>query len=454
MDMLFTVIAFVVALGILISVHEFGHFWVARRLGIKVLRFSIGFGRPLLTWQRSPDDTEYVLAALPLGGYVRMLDETEDEVPERELHRAFNRQPLWKRVAVVSAGPFSNLLFAVLVYWALFLGGDVGLRPLIGEVEPTSVAAEAGFVSGDELVRVGDRPVRSWEEALFALTAEALDGEPITIGVRDADQVSHERVLPGEALAGIAESPDLVERLGLAPQRPALPPVVGRLVPGEPAEQAGLAVGDRILAADGTAVTRWRDWVALVRERPRQPITLEVERGAGERVTLEIVPRALVEGEHTVGRIGAGVDVPDDLMADYRVEIHHDPLEALVRAGDKTLDTSLMIFKVIGRMLVGQASVENLSGPIAIAETAGRTASHGLESFAKFLAMLSISLGVLNLLPIPLLDGGHLVYYLIEGVKGSPLSETALANAQRVGLVLIVGLMVLAFYVDLSRLLG
>jgi len=454
MDLLFTIAAFIVALGILITVHEFGHFWVARRVGIKVLRFSIGFGRPLLRWRRGADQTEYVIAAIPLGGYVRMLDEREEAVDEAELHRAFNRQRLWKRSAVVVAGPLFNLLFAVLAYWGLFVAGDTGLRPVIGEVAAESVAEQAGFAPGDELLRIGDRPVQSWETALFALTAEALEGGAVAVQVREKDGAEAARVLPAAALASIAESPDLVGQLGLEPERPRVAPVIGRVVAGEPAEQAGFMPGDRILSADGTAIAGWRDWVDWVRERPQTPIAVEIVR-AGEPLSLTVIPRAVEDAEGgRTGRIGAGVEMPEDLMADYRVEVHYGPIEALVKAADKTLDTSVMMLKVVGRMLVGQASVENLSGPITIAETAGRTASYGLDAFVKFLAVVSISLGVLNLLPIPMLDGGHLVYFLIEWVKGSPVSEGAQVQAQKVGLVLLAGLMSLAFYVDLSRLFG
>lgn len=460
MDLLYTLAAFVVALAILIAVHEFGHFWVARRLGIRVLRFSIGFGRPLARWQRSPDDTEYVIAALPLGGYVRMLDEREleegEEIAPEQLPQAFNRQPVWKRAAVVVAGPLFNLLFAVLAYWGLFMAGDTGLKPVVGEIAPASVAEQAGFRPGDELLRVGERLVQSWEQSILALTAKALDGEDLAVRVRDAEGLERDRLIAGEAIAPLIKSPDLVAELGLAPERPRLPPVIGELVAGEAAEAAGLRPGDRILSADGVEMARWEDWVDWVRARPDQPIGVEIARvGEPEPLRLELTPRPMVlEDGETIGRIGAGVEVPEDLMADYRVRVRYGPIEALGEAGARTLDMSVMMLRVIGRMLIGQASIENLSGPITIAETAGRTASYGLDAFVKFLAVVSISLGVLNLLPIPVLDGGHLLYFLIEWVKGSPLSDEVQMQAQRFGLAVLAGLMLLAFYVDLSRLLG
>lgn len=453
MDLLFTIGSFLVALAILISVHEYGHFWVARRLGVKVLRFSIGFGRPLLRRRRDPDSTEYVLAGIPLGGYVKMLDEREGEVPPDQLHLAFNRQPLWKRSAIVAAGPFFNFAFAILAYWAIFLAGDAGLRPLIGAVTPDSIAAESGFERGDELLRIGDRASPTWEGAVFALMAEALNREDLAVEVRDAAGAERTRWISGERLAGLPDDPNLLERLGLSPLRPPLPAVIGELTPGEPAERAGLRVGDHILAVDGAPVEDWREWVQLVRARPGMDLRVEIER-AGERLELAVVPRAVEADGARIGRIGAGVESRDDLLEPYRVEVRYGPLAALGQSVAKTLDMSQLMLRVMGRMLIGQASVENLSGPITIAETAGRTASYGLDSFIKFLAVVSISLGVLNLLPIPILDGGHLLYFFIEWAKGSPLSEQAQLHGQKIGLVLLAALMTLAFYVDLSRLFG
>ncbi|MGE5153298.1 MAG: RIP metalloprotease RseP [Bdellovibrio bacteriovorus] len=453
MDLLFTIGSFLVALAILISVHELGHFWVARRLGVKVLRFSIGFGRPLLRRQRDPESTEYVLAGIPLGGYVKMLDEREGEVPPDQLHLAFNRQPLWKRSAIVAAGPLFNLAFAILAYWAIFLAGDTGLRPMVGAVEPGSIAAESGFQRGDELLRIGDRAAPTWESAVFAFMAEGLDREDLPVRVRDASGVELDRWVRAERLAQLPEDPNILGRLGLSPLRPPLPAVIGELTPGEPAEQAGLRVGDRILAADGTPVDGWREWVELVRDSPGRALRVEIERG-GERLELTVVPRELEAEGVRIGRIGAGVQARDDLLEPYRVEVRYGPIEALGQSVAKTLDMSALMLRVMGRMLIGQASVENLSGPITIAETAGRTASYGLDYFIKFLAVVSISLGVLNLLPIPILDGGHLLYFFIEWVKGSPLSEQAQLQGQKIGLVLLAALMSLAFYVDLYRLFG
>lgn len=453
-DLVFTIASFILALAILIAVHEFGHFWVARRLGVKVLRFSIGFGRPLLRRVSPRDGTEYVIAAIPLGGYVKMLDEREEAVPPELVHRAFNRQKLWRRSAIVAAGPLFNFLFAILAYWGLLVAGDVGTRPLVGEVEPRSVAAQAGFAAGDELLAVADRPTPTWEAAVFSLMAEVLDGKDLPVRVRDASGAEVNRVLAGEALRALPDDPALIANLGLSPARPVLPPVIGTLMPGEPAALAGLATGDRVLSAGGQRLDSWDDLVARVKQHAGEPLRLEIEREGRVR-ELVVTPRSTTDTDGApIGRIGASPLVPDDLLAAYRTEVRLGPIAAIGGALEKTADMTVLMLRVIGRMLLGQASVENLSGPISIAETAGKTASYGLVYFIKFLAVVSISLGVLNLLPIPVLDGGHLLYFAVEAIKGSPLSEQAQMQGQRIGLALLAALMTLAFYVDISRLLG
>jgi len=452
-DFLFTTGSFVLALAILIAVHEFGHFWVARRLGVKVLRFSIGFGKPLLRRISPRDGTEYVLAAVPLGGYVKMLDEREESVPVQERHLAFNRQTLWKRCAIVVAGPAFNFLFAIFVYWAIFVSGDVGTRALVGEVAQDSIAAQAHFAPGDELLAVGGRQTPTWESAVFALMAEVLDGEDLPVRVRDKSGLELVRVLDGDALVELPDDPAILSNLGLAPIRPVLPAVIGELVPGEPAAQAGLKPGDLVVAANGEEIADWGELVDMVQAHPGQPLRLEIERGV-EYLEIDLIPRAVRIADQEVGRIGAGARIPQDLFDRYRAEVQLGPLKAIDAAVGKTADMSLLMLRVIGRMLVGKASLENLSGPISIAETAGKTASYGLVFFVKFLAVVSISLGVLNLLPIPILDGGHLLYFAVEAIKGSPLSEQAQLQGQRVGLALLAALMTLAFYVDISRLLG
>ena len=453
-SLLFTIASFLVALGILITVHEFGHFWVARRLGVKVLRFSIGFGRPL--WKRigKVDGTEYVIAAIPLGGYVKMLDEREAPVAEAEQQRAFNRQSLGVRSAIVVAGPLFNFLFAILAFWLIFVTGDTGLKPLIGEVAQNSIAAEAGFRPDDQIVSVGTQPTKTWEGVVYALLSESLDQSELPIRVKDESGRELIHWLNTQGLQDLAENGQLLHNLGLTPKHPILPPVIGELLPGEPAEQAGLQPGDLLLTADDVPIESWSDWVEYVRDRPGRSITLEIERN-GRLLSLELTPASLTDEDgKTVGRIGASVKVPPDLMDDYRAEIRYGPMAAVGHSLQKTWDLSLLMLRMLGKMVMGEVSVKNLSGPISIADSAGKSASYGVIYFIKFLAVVSVSLGVLNLMPIPVLDGGHLFFFLIEAVKGSPLSERFMEQGQKIGMLILLVIMGLAFYVDLNRFLG
>ncbi len=450
--LLFKLAAFVVAIGVLVTVHEFGHFWVARRLGIRVLRFSIGFGRPL--WRhRGRDGTEYVIAAIPLGGYVKMLDEREGEVPAAERHLAFNRQSLPVRSAVVVAGPAFNFLFAILAFWVVLVSGETGLRPLVGEVRPGSPAATAGLEPGDEILAVNGHPTPTWSIALYELAATSVSDSATRLRVRRAGGEELERTLPAGEVGDLAESPDLLKQLGIAPERPRLPPVFGEVLPGEPAAAAGLRPGDRVLSADGVKIDDWNQWVEYVRARPGKTISLVVERD-GAPVEVELTPAPVAGKEGVIGRIGARNQARPDLLDRYRVEYRLGPLEAVPVALTKTWDFSVLTLKVLWRVLIGEASVMNLSGPISIADTAGRSAEIGMVYFLKFLAIVSISLGVLNLLPVPVLDGGHLLFFALEAIRGRPLSEAFVMQGQRIGLALLLGLMLLAFYVDLARLLG
>ncbi len=451
---LLKLLAFVAAIGVLVTVHEFGHFWVARRLGVKVLRFSIGFGRPLKTWRGRHDGTEYVIAAIPLGGYVRMLDGREDEVPPGQAHRAFDRKPLWVRSAVVLAGPLFNFLFAILVYWLILVLGEVGARPLVGEVLPDTPAARAGLVAGEEIVAVGGERTPTWGMVLQALAGSSVSDEPLRLRGRLPSGEEREHRLPPGTVGDPASQGDLLGVLGIRPDRPRVPPVFGEVLPGEPAAQAGIRAGDRILAADGQPIEDWGDWVRYVQVRPGQPIHLRVERD-GRELALTVIPARKLVGEREIGRIGA-INQPLDeaALARWRVEYRLGPLEALPEAARRTLQYSVLTLKVIWRILTGEASIQNLSGPLSIADAAGKTASHGLVSFLRFLAIVSISLGVINLLPVPVLDGGHLLYFLIEAVRGGPLPEHWLAQGQRIGIAVLAALMLLAFYVDIVRFFG
>jgi regulator of sigma E protease len=452
-SLLFTIASFLVALGVLITVHEFGHFWVARKLGVKVIRFSIGFGNPIWKRKGRVDDTEYVVAAIPLGGYVKMLDEREAPVPPEEQSRAFNRQSLSVRSAIVVAGPLFNFLFAIFAFWLIFVTGDTGLKPLVGEVEPASIAQEAGFQPNEQILAVGTQETPTWESVIYALLSESLDQDEIPIRVTDESGSELIHWLKTEGLQNLAEEGRLLQNLGLTPKRPTLPPIIGELLEGEPAENAGLQPGDRLVTADNTSLESWSDWVDYVRKRPGQTIQLEIERD-GRLLSLELIPVSIFSEGESIGRIGASVQVPPDLMQDYQAQIQYGPMAAVGQSLNKTWDLSLLMLKMLGKMVLGEVSVKNLSGPISIADSAGKSASYGLTYFIKFLAVVSISLGVLNLLPIPVLDGGHLFFFLIEAVKGSPLSEKFMEQGQKIGMLILLAIMGLAFYVDLNRFFG
>jgi len=444
--------ALIVTLGLLITIHEFGHFWVARRLGVRVLRFSVGFGRALVK-RKGRDGTEYVVAAIPLGGYVRMLDEREGDVPPDELKYAFNRKSVWTRVAVVLAGPFANFLFAIVAYALMFSIGVSGTKPVVGDVESGSIAEYAGFRDGDVIVSIGGESTPTWSMVGMSLLEQGIDGGQLTISVRDSAGRELQRTVDLAALGETVDQGALLDEIGLVPWRPSLPAVVDRLVSDGAAERDGLLPGDLIVSANSVEIVDWQDWASFVRNRPEQPILTEVDRD-GATVTLTLTPDAVESGEGLIGRIGAFGRVPDGLYDEMSVVVRYGPVEALGAAMGRTWEMSLFTLRMLGRMLVGKASLENLSGPITIAQFAGQTASIGITAFLAFLALVSISLGVLNLLPVPVLDGGHLLYYLIEAVKGSPLSEAVQAAGQRIGLVILLMLMGLAFFNDISRLVG
>jgi len=452
-DLLIKLSAFLVAIIVLVTVHEFGHFWVARRLGVKVLRFSVGFGRPLLTWHRRADPTEYMIAAIPLGGYVKMLDEREEPVAEAELGQAFNRQKLWVRSAIVIAGPAFNFLFALLLYWVLLMAGQSGLKPEVGEVPAQSIAAEAGFERGDIVLDVDGRATPTWSAVWMTVLAEGIGGEDLSIRVRRADGNEEQLVIDGTTLASLEPGQGYLDALGLERASPQIPAVIGEVVAGQPAAEAGLEPGDRILSIDGATIRDWQQVVALVQAQPDQRLQFVVERG-GARLPLDLQPRAVDQDGELVGRIGAGVEYAEDVWAEQKVWVRYGPLEGLAEASRRVVDISALTLQIVGRMLVGSASVDNISSPIGIANAAGETASYGLASFVQFLALLSISLGLINLFPIPVLDGGHLLYFAIEGVMGRPLSEEVQERGQRLGIVLLISLMTFAFYVDIARLLG
>jgi regulator of sigma E protease len=452
MSLLHTVVAFIVALGLLIVVHEYGHYLIARLCGVKVLRFSVGFGRALVTWRRGPDQTEWVVAAIPFGGYVKMLDEREGPVEPREAARAFNRQSVWRRLAIVVAGPVANFLFAIAVYAGLFMYGLPEARPVLGAPPPDSVAAAAGLRVGDTVRAVEGEAITTWQELRWRVLQSALQRAPLRLEVLDDKGHLRDAVLDLRSFPADDVESDALERVGLRLYRPPLEPVLGQVVPGGAAERAGLAPGDRILLADGRPVRSWEELVGAVQARPDMPLSLKIERG-GTTQTLEVVPASVSAGQKRIGRIGAAPQVPAAHAEKMLIRVQHGIAESVWKGMLKTGDIAVFSLKMLGKMLLGELSWKHLSGPVTIADFAGQSAQMGWVSYLTFLALISISLGVLNLLPIPLLDGGHLMYYAIEIVKGTPVSERAMELGQRVGLALLLVMMAFAFYNDLNRLL-
>jgi regulator of sigma E protease len=420
---------------------------------VKVLRFSVGFGRPLVQWRSGGDGTEWVIAAVPFGGYVKMLDEREGPVAAHEVDRAFNRQSVWKRFAIVVAGPVFNFVFAILVYAGLFMYGLPEARPVLAEPPPGSIAAAAGLHAGDTVRATNGAPLSTWQDLRWIILQSALQGQAVTLEtVNERGHIAVSALdLRGFAAAEVES--DVMERAGLRLFRPPLEPVLGKLIAAGPAERAGLKEGDRIVLAGGKPVDSWETLVTAVRAGPGVPLRLEVERG-GARMSVDVVPETVTSGESRIGRIGAGPRIPPSHADRIFVRMQYGPLESLAKAATKTWDISVFSLKMLGKMLIGEVSWKHLSGPVTIADFAGQSAQLGWLSYLTFLALISISLGVLNLLPIPLLDGGHLMYYAIEIIKGRPVSERAMELGQRVGLALLLVMMAFAFYNDLNRLLA
>ena len=438
----------IVSLGVLVTFHEFGHYWVARRNGVKVLRFSVGFGRALWS-RRGKDGTEYVIAAIPLGGYVKMLDEREGEVAPADLAQAFNRQSVWRRIAIVIAGPLANLALCVALLWAMFVLGRPDYAPVVGRAD--GITAKAGFRTGDTMLRVADRETPTWSEAALALTTAALDRDTIAVEVRTAGDEVVTRQLDLSKLPAEFDEPRAVQVMGLTPRFRLLPPVIGDIAEDSPAYGV-LAEGDRITAIDGQGVAAFDDIGPLVQGLGGRGGSgmVEVQRD-GERLALDLTPQRRNDPDRgsywALGIVPAASEAPA-----YDAKLRFGPLAAVPAALRETGKLAVDSIGMIARMFSGRASVENVSGPITIARYANASAQLGAAWFLNFLALLSLSLAIINLLPIPVLDGGHLLYYLIELVKGSPLSDRAKAAGQYVGLALLAGLMGLAFYNDILQL--
>ena len=448
MELLQTVLSFLVALIILVAVHEFGHFYVARRCGVKVLRFSIGFGQIL--WSRTDKQgTEYSLCVLPLGGYVKMLDEREGEVAESEKQYAFNNQSVWKRMAIVAAGPIANILLAILLLWALLLGGERDLIPKVGKVLPGSVAEQMGIKAGQEILAVDDVPTPTWGSLNRVLASRLGETGEIEVSVAYPDSTYQYR-LQGHLqdwLKNDAE-PDPVKGLGLDLYFP-VAPLVGEIEKGSAAEKAGFQTGDKILNVADKPIKDYRDWVAVIQQNPGQALKVLIDRH-GQQIEVSATPLAHQSEGRVIGRLGMG-NLPQPVDESLFRTAEYSIAGAFIRAVDKTWDTSAFLLLSIKKLIVGEISTKNLSGPVTIAKVAGSSARGGLESFVAFLVMVSISLAIFNLLPIPVLDGGHLFYCLIEVIRGKPVSDRIQNWGYQVGFVLIISLTFFALYNDLTR---
>jgi regulator of sigma E protease len=441
--------AFIVAISVLVAVHEFGHYIVGRFCGMKVLRFSIGFGKPLLMRVAGADRTEYCISAIPLGGYVKFLDEREGPIAEEDRGRAFNHRPVPARIAVLLAGPFFNFLFAILAYWALFVNGVPTIKPLVGPVQEASYAEAAGLQQGDLILRVGNRKAADWETALVAMMGDMVSTGEISLELQSEDGFVREAVLHiGDDASRLTEPGALFDGLGFRPGQP--PAVIGSVESEGAAARGGLEAGDRVTAIDGEDVNSFSDLQRIVSARPDKAVTVEVVRNSQTQV-LDVTIGSREQNGVRGGFLGVGIAPAGE---DYWYVLKQPPIEAFTHSIERTWASTIFTLRMFGRMIIGDVSLRNISGPINIAQFAGDSAARGMNDFLNFLALISISLGVINLLPIPILDGGQIVYQTIEGIKGSPLSDRSQILGQQVGILALLLLMSFAFYNDIARLLG
>lgn len=452
MSAMISLLSFILALGVLVTVHEFGHFWVARRCGVKVLQFSVGFGKPLFRFKRQNDDTDYIIAAIPLGGYVKMLDENNAVVREADKGKAFNNQSLLKRVLIVLAGPLANFIFAFVMFWLILMLGEEGLKPVVGELNPKGLAVHAGVEVGDEIIEVNGRPAPIWRIALGMMTTEVLDSGQTDIALikPGGQRINVTLELSASEMVEVDEISNL---LGIEPRLPMIKPIIEHVVAGGAADLAGLEKGDLIIAVDQVSIETWSEWVTIIRANAGKKLELIVQTKAGQAGRF-LTPASVNAGGQIIGQIKASAHVDKDELSEFYQHYRLGPIQALLEASHQTITYSTLTVKLIGRMIIGKASVENLSGPISLAKYAGQTASIGLISFLKFLAFVSLSLGVMNLMPIPMLDGGHLFFFLVEGLKGKPLSEKSQEALMRLGMILLFSIMALALFIDLNRILA
>ena len=451
MQFLTYVLAFIVAVGIIVTVHEFGHYWVAKKLGVKVLRFSVGFGKPLFTKLGGEDKTEYVLASIPLGGYVKMLDEREGEVSASEVHRAFNRQKVWKRFAIVSAGPIFNFIFAVFAYWITFVAGVDGVKPTVGEIQAQSIADQAQIQARDTFTHIENQPVKTWQQTTIQMLNGALKTGSVSATLRREDSSQKTVTLDLNDTKQLLAEGNLLEKIGISPWRYQYQARFGEIKNGV-AKKAGIQEGDKVIRVDGKEVNTWVELVSYIQERAEVPINFVLQRG-DEQLSLQVSPSADELDGKVIGRIGAYPYIDQQQLESQKVVVRYGVIESFGKGLVKTWEVSILTLKLLWKLVVGEASLKNISGPVTIAEYAGVSAAIGFSAFVGALAIISISIGILNLLPIPVLDGGHLFYYLVEMVKGSPVSEKFEAAGQRLGIIMLAGLMSLAFYNDIQRLL-
>lgn len=461
-----TIFAFIITIGVIVTIHEYGHFQVARWCGVKVLRFSIGFGKPLWRKTFGADKTEFVLAAIPLGGYVKMLDENElkaerevgDAVAEPQPHysetdlaRAFNRQSVYKRIAIVLAGPAANLLLAILIYWLLFMQGVVGMRPIIGQVETNSIAAQANFAPGEMIKSIDGEAVSTWTEASWALLGAALENKTVEITAMNESNELHIHKLNLEGQGENAEV-HILKKIGLEIFRPNVPPIIESVLPEGAAQAAGLLADDEVLSIDGVRTEAWKDVVIVVKASAGRDLQFKVARQQ-ETLIVTVTPKAVKENNIDVGKIGAAVKVDKAQLDAILVKKHYSTLGSLGKAVNKTWETSVFSLKMMWYMVTGKTSWKGISGPVTIATYAGESAGLGVKAFIGFIALVSISIGILNLLPIPVLDGGHLMYYIAEIIKGSAVTEQTMLLGQKIGFGLLGMLMILAIFNDINRII-
>jgi regulator of sigma E protease len=454
MTIFLTIIAFIFALGLLIVFHEFGHYLVARLCNVKVLRFSVGFGRPLIRKYWGRDQTEWVIAAIPIGGYVKMLDEREGKVAPEDLSRSFNRMTVSRRFAIVSAGPIANFLLAILLYWLLFMHGVSGMKPTLGPITPDSPAAIANFEAGETIVKIGDELVSTWQDARWTLLSKAIERTPaLTVEILSKDKQVTWRKLDLSKLNANDLDADFLKRIGLNVYQPKIKPVIAQVIPNGIADRAGLLINDEILSVNEKEIVQWKDLVQQIQNNPGNLLVMKIQRN-NTKVSVKIIPEATTQNGKQIGKIGIGPKIDHSKFKDLLVEVSYPASTAMAKAINKTWETSVFTLQMLWKMVMGEVSLKNISGPITIADYAGKSAQMGVASYLGFLALISISLGVLNLLPIPLLDGGHLMYYVVEIIKGSPLSERAMEIGQQMGMMMLFTLMAFAIYNDINRLIS